>query len=414
VAAVRKYVVLLLTLGLILSGCARRSGPDSAGTPGSVVEPPVGSAPAQPDQNGADRPSSGPNSSDAFPPVPADLQAAEDAFRQVLNAGQGTPGQRLAALFQHWQVKPLEGGLLWAEGDLDGDGDAEWVTVWRVRGEPYGLTGRGTIFVLDGAGNRWQVYRGSEEVSGPRLHGVRDLTGDGRAEIVWSSTHVGAHTANSLVYVWDWAGGQWQPLTDPFGMASMQLTIAGKDVILRGGLIGSVGAGGLQRERTERYRWVDGAFRLVDRQFQPSQFGYHRLQDGIVAEEVGRVADALQAYREAMEPRRLAAPDDALDPDQAARFPDAVRALARGRLVALLLAEGRQEEAARVIAESDGRFAGLTRSLSAARNREEACRLMTAYAEGEPEFLTALNSPVGYANPRWQPATLCGPLPFGW
>jgi hypothetical protein len=168
----------------------------------------------------------------------------------------------------------------------------------------------------------------------------------------------------------------------------------------------------LQRARTDRYRWTAGSFRLVDRQFTPSDLGYHRLIDGITAEAAARTDDAVKAYREAMEPGRATFRGGSVPPEWQQKAPDAVRAFARTRLTILLLQTGQSAEAQRVAEGATGAFAELPRSLPPFRDNVAACAKVEAYAARVPDFLDALNSPTGYANPQWHEADLCGEVPL--
>jgi hypothetical protein len=373
--------------------------------PPTQAQPPAGNPPVTPvvgvpgpDLSTVDRP-------DQL--TTAELSAGLQRF---LSEGSAPPAQRLQVLLNRWQLAALvEGQKLLTEADLDGDGTADLVTALNVADPHGGIAGTGVVFVASRQAGAWQVAA-SEELAGVLLFDAADLTGDGKPEIIGASTEVGAHTAHYSVYVWQWQGGQLAPLPGELTIASLRFARDGRDLLLRGGLIGSAGAGMAQRERTDRYRWVDGAFRLVNRSFTPSTLGYHRLQDGLAAEQFGRAADARQAYTEAMDPARTVAPADWLLPDQAEAFPDAMRTFARMRLAALLLQQGDGAGARQLAAGAAGRFADLARRAGNAKDRASACEAARSYAAANPAFLEALGGVFGYANPPWQVDTLCGPL----
>ncbi|HYG57533.1 MAG TPA: hypothetical protein VD902_05645, partial [Symbiobacteriaceae bacterium] len=167
------------------------------------------------------------------------------------------------------------------------------------------------------------------------------------------------------------------------------------------------------RERTERYRWSGEAFQLADRQFMPSRYSYHKLIDGITAEQFGRHEEALQLYQEATDVQRKAAPAEWLELERAGAFPEAVRAFAGMRRAVLLLQLGRVEEAGRWLEGSEGQFSQVPASAGGHRDRETACRAVTAHVAGQEAFMAAINAVMGYASPRWSADNICGALPEG-
>lgn len=247
------------------------------------------------------------------------------------------------------------------------------------------------------------------------LVGEADLDGDGRLEVVWKSMTHGAHTEFAWVYANSGAPPHSPLPGTPVTMASPEsATLEGDAIVLKGGLIGSVGAGQAQRSRTDTYRWDGEKIALVDRRFAPSEYSYHRLQDGIVAEQFGHTAVAEQAYLSATDPRRPVLAWEMADPEREVNLQlgAAVRTFARFRLGLLLRREGSDRVGRLLKFHTGGRvFSGLLEAAAQAPDPEAACRAAAAWAEQNPAFLEALNSPYGYANPRWAPETLCGPLP---
>jgi hypothetical protein len=410
--------ICLAGLLLLTAGCSGKSkpaaGPASA-APTSGQPSPAGGGQAQPQpQQGA-----GPAGPDAAGP---DLRSYSSPFsltveqlaaglrREVNLPGDAPPTERLTGLFRQWQTQTQKGELLYAEADMDGDGSQTEV-VTALRGAGQELNGHGAVFVIHLKDRTWQVAMGPPG-PGAALHAVADLTGDGLPEIVWSTTDVGAHTGNSTVHVSDWSpAAGLQDLPAQMYMASMTLELDGRDILLQGGLINSVGAGDLQRSRTDLYRWLDGAFKLVDRRYAPGQFAYQRLIDGLTAEEFRRTEDALTAYREAADTGRAAFSPGGLPPEWEQKAPDAVRALARARLALLLLKAGRSAEAEQAARAATGAYADLPQGLLPLKDSAAACAHLEDYGSAHPDFLDALNSPQGYANPRWMEADLCGPVP---
>lgn len=245
--------------------------------------------------------------------------------------------------------------------------------------------------------------------------GVREMTGNQRPELIWSSQTVGAHTASAEVYVSQWSGNRLTHLPGtPVFITNPRVQLDGSELVLQGGTVGSAGAGLAQRPREDRFRWVNGSFRQVDRRLAPSNLGYHRLQDGIVAEQFTREEEALQAYRDAMDPNRLAILPRFLEgaTAQAADVEAAVRTLAHFRLALLLHRLQRLDEVQRVIEQASGPYAELVRTIDPKREPESACQRAEGWAESHPRFLELLNAPFGYNNPKWDSESICGGLPL--
>lgn len=402
----RRFLALTMALFvLLLPGCGFRSrAPQPAPPPLASPSPVAQPAPDAPDLWQVETPRG------------LTMDQLTAGLQRLMTGGDEPAAKRLAALYAHWQLTAPEGRLLLVEADLDGDSKPETVTTLNV--DDGGLTGTGALLVITGQPGSYRVERLAQELPGVWLHGTADLTGDRWPDIIWSSTQVGAHTAHTSVFVTAWRPGGYATLPGDVTMANMQsLAVEGREIVMHGGLIGSVGAGAVQRERTDRYRVQDGALRLTDRRYAPSEWGYHRLLDGITAETVGRLEDALRDYQTALDPAGSAAGAAALDPagsvppEEARRFGEAVSAMARFRLGALLIQLGR--DPAPVLQAAGGAFSGLPRALLGTPDRTAGCAAAARWAEANPTFLEVLNSPYGYATPQWQPADLCGGLPGG-
>lgn len=396
----RKTAAWLLTLTLLLTACAKSTSPPPATGPEPDSAPPVqqpAPVPEAPDLAAMDGPHG------------LSLAELEAGLVRYLSQGEGSVAERLNALYDRWGLNPQDDYPRLAEADLDGDGQVEVVTALNKADRVFGT---GALFIIAEKDGAVVVKRSAEaDLPGVRLFTVADLAGDDRPEIVWTSSHSGAHTIITRVLVSRWEDGHLVPLPGQMVISFARLALDGRDLVLSGGLIGSVGAGQAQRARTDRYRWVDGEFQLVDRRYTESTHGYHRLQDGIVAETFGHIDEAEQGYREAMAPDRLPFPEHSLNEGTATDFGEGVRAFARFRLAALLMQEGQADEAGEVLAGAVGPFAGLSEALAEAGGREPGCRAAERWVRENPAFLEALASPIGYANPTWQPEDLCGPLP---
>lgn len=385
-----RWLLSLLAGALALTGCTRSGSPN----PPSVTPPPA-TAPVVADPSGL---------SDLSGPEGLTMPDLERRFQQyLLSAGEEGPA-RLRGLLERWsQPGPIE-------TDLDGDDRPD--LVWAVS---VGRHGPGDLFVALRPGGTWQVGRtGRFDLGEVTLVSIQDMTGDGRPELVWSNQTVGAHTASAEVFVSGWTGDRLTHLSGtPVSITNPRVRLEGPELVLQGGTVNSAGAGLAQRPREDRFRWEGGAIRLVDRRFAPSDLGYHRLQDGIAAEQFGRKDDALQAYRDAMDPNRSAIVPAFLEggPAGTSEVEAAVRAMARFRLALLLHRLKRPDEVQLVVRQTSGPYAELVRTVDPRREPDSACTRAEHWSEANSRFVEMLNAPFGYNNPRWDSQSICGELP---
>ena len=370
-------------------------------------------------------------------PVPWVRNCARVALRELgdwmersLNEGTGPVVPRVRALFDRvphtWQASTPNCGLSTMpnlpaiETDLDADGTPELVVAGNIDGDlEWEHDGprasewwpESALFIVTQAEDRHRVVLAQDTGNNVSLVAAADLLGDGHREIIWSGFDRGAHTCSVEVAVSAWDGRTLSEIPGYINMASPTgFEIAGRDIIITGGLIASVGAGQAQRNHTDRYRVEADQVRLVDRRYDASDFAYHRLIDGVEAQSWGRTAEALQAFREAADPQRPVLSGEWIAPEAMETLGRAVRAFARFRLAALLL--NTDKDAARqALTAEDVTYGGLGQTMIDASDRAIGCTAAAAWAVANLGFLRALNSPFGYANPCWEPQDVCGPLP---
>lgn len=418
-----RRLAIILTL-IALAGCGRVTAPappavpseqppapvrPTAPVPGAGAEP-APAAPADPRPNLLDRWSG---------TLPRD--EVRQGLDRLMNTGDEPPADKLKRFVDSARLSDT--GVPWVEADLDGDGSPEYALALPVT-DPGATQPGAALFVIDRQGGRFAVDvngRMSDRMEvwlmAPYLHGAVDLAGTGRPQILWSRS-MSIATGPQPVYVFatDWKPGAFTNLPGEMVISSTpkergKVAIDGHDIVLTGGSRGAM----FLPPRVDRYRFVDGAFRLVDRRFTESDDdAYSRFWDGLVAEDVGRLADAEQAYRAAIEPARK--PHPGLVPQyhnfpvqlsdaEVAAFGEALRALARFRLGALLLSADRPKDAADVLRQAAGPYRGLAELLLHAGDREAGCRGAAAWAAADPQFLPALNR--GVADAPWTPELLC-------
>lgn len=432
------WLALLAGLILVAGGLYLRSGgspPDSGAEPpgpaGPQAQPPGavgGSDPAAPtDPPGESRP-------DLRVQSPRNLtrDQVQAGLTRLMNEPGPDPAERLRELLARPDLRVYrDDAVPWLAADLNGEGTEEFILALPVTdpGSPDYRQGMGAaLFVIYRRDGGYGVDRSDPlperleiELMQPSLHGVADLVGMGRPQIIWSRPHMIASGPQPLsVFVTVWEPGAFSHLPGQMVISATpkepaRVSLEGNDVVLTGGSRREM----FMRARTDRYRYLEGAFRLVDRRFvEAGEYAYDRFWDGLVAEAVGRTADALADYRAALEPERAAHPGTVpryhampveLTPAEQAAFAEALRAFARFRLGALLLDLGREDEARAVRKGARGPLAGLVAALDQA-GREAACRAAAAWAAANPEFLAALNRGVAHA--PWTPELICSHVPL--
>jgi hypothetical protein len=198
------------------------------------------------------------------------------------------------------QFNPPEGwrAVKWVhEVDLDRDGTDEIVLAYAVP-----IAGREDAKVADPTmlAARWSVlaqkdgsYRLAHRGTGdwsllildtPRFEFARDVTGDGRLELVVATGSCGAHTCSETLHIGQWDGETWRRLGEPSTTYVDWVRWVDQDgdgsqeVLLHGGTFGSVGAG-LQRPSTFVYAYRDGQYQLVQERRDPDTNIYFVMLD---------------------------------------------------------------------------------------------------------------------------------------
>lgn len=363
----------------------------------------------------------------------ADVEALDwDGLAAALPELLGAAGRPPMEALADWGAipDPRDGAARWREADLDGNGSPEWVAVLKAPNPEAPRHGALTV-ISTAAGRHKADYLPIPEdyFLGASVDEIADIDNDGSMELVWSWITSSAHSPSTHFAVARWEPGRLVnvPGPDPATPNLSEYRREGADLLLRGGIISSAGAGTWQRERTDRYRIDGGGLRLIDRSYDPAGNGYDELIDGIAAETYGRREQALEAYRRAQTAARYASGEPpvferptigVVEGDQAQAylpvFADAVKAFAAFREALLRLQLGQAAVPGGPAADpaADRPFAELASLAAGAETAEAACKAADEWADRHPKFLEAINAPFGYANPRWKADTLCGGLPL--
>lgn len=407
----KRLVPLLLALSL--AACASPPAPPSPPQPSQEIP----SVPPEP----------GPDLAWLSSPTLTRDQLRDGLIR-LMNGPGPDPAAKLEAVFARLGVRPYgPAALPYAEADLVGDGSMEYIMALPVTdpGRSGYRQGMGAaLFVIYRRDGRWEADRSEPmselaeiELMGPSLNALADLAGTGRPQIVWSRPHmIATGLQPTSFFVTAWKPGNFTHLPGEMAISRTtkdraQMAIEGKELVLTGGSRGQM----FLPTHIDRYRYVDGAFRLVNRHFADAgDTGYARLWDGLVAEDVGRIADAERSYRESADPARkphlgavpkYSGPVAQLTPADLNAFGQALRAFARIRLAALLKDKGADAPGA-----EDGPYKGLIEAMETAPTRKAGCEAAAAWATAHPDFLAAFNR--GVSDQPWAPEHLCGHVPL--
>ena len=301
---------------------------------------------------------------------------------------------RLKEALQGWKAMGAEGvvGTL----DLDRDGNADLVaTAWK--GDPAAKTLPsstanlpGIVFVLRANGGGWTpaVYRkgltpnaANRDWSAPLLYQVGQVSKAGQVAIAFTETACGTQNCIETVHVAaPLVTGTFRDLApDPPTMAYPTLSFADRDgngdlaLVVRGNVWPAANAG-LQRERTDIYRWDvrDLVYKLSETLSAGSAYLYYKVQDGNIALSQRNYSLAIQLYTQALS-------DDSLKLWQAETSGASagqtelgvLRAFARFRLALTYAVMGDNKAAMATLNEAsrlDGEYAGWSRAFMGAYN----------------------------------------------
>lgn len=279
------------------------------------------------------------------------------------------------------------------------------------------VSGKGMLLIYHAPPkNGYVLVRQAEGEGLIKLLKVDDINADGKLDVIWTDTTCGAHTCFSILFVDSWDGSAYlDNIAGEPAMAQPDYTFkdvategSGAEILVHGGIIGSVGAGP-QRAWTETYISAQGGpYELFKQAYDASNCLYHHVLDA------NRVFDtwtaegfdpAVAAYQAIVADTTLVACGALTDEVQT------LQDFARFRTVVALVGGGRAAEVPDVLAQiTHAGLRGAAETFFSAYKSSGsvigACQTTTTYATSNPNSWQFL-ADWGYANPTFTADDLC-------
>jgi hypothetical protein len=345
-------------------------------------------------------------------------QEFPQAILDYLNAGASP--EELAVTLIINDLGPKEQPV-WAE-DLTGDGVREVVvTVFDEQ-----LATQGALLIFNCKNGQYQLNHtaiSSQEAHAPRLRHIQDINTDGIHEVVFSSTHCGAHTCFEDIQILAWNGTEYlnklEGSTLEFPYPDIKLTDFNHDGIynleVTGTVIASVGAGP-QRDSVNIWEYdpASTTWKLSEDFFAASDFRVHQMHDAEDAMDRGEYQIASLLFQQVIEDDSLL---DWADPDSERAYLSAYSYFKR--IMAAVFLEDRPtaldlfEELDELYGVSDQyAYADMAQAFltdSETLGLEGGCRAAIQYARtNKAVVLDPIGSAVfGYANRDFEPEDIC-------
>ncbi len=330
--------------------------------------------------------------------------------------------EAVRARLRAWQALHEQTGSV-DRADLDGDGRAEaLLRLCPPSHWPPGFLGPHALAVLQEGVNGWELLD-SKAYDGPLrpliVPMVRDMTGEGKADVVVTFDFCGVHTCIRNVDVLAVEAGHLRSLLEePLTMPTGDVEIKDRDgdgrweIALHGGEFGSAGAGRVQT-RTDIYSWDGRTFALTETLWDPSPFRVHVFHDGDRALRRGDLRAAIACYQQVVTNPGLA--ESRLSDRSEAEDRRDLEAFAHYRLVTVHAALGDRnaaEEALQTLKTSYADHPCLAlaeafwKAWQADGNASAGCRAAQAHADAHPEAIGAFGD-YGYGNPTFTAEDIC-------
>jgi hypothetical protein len=249
------------------------------------------------------------------------------------------------------------------------------------------------------------------------MFGLADRSGDATAELTFVSTRCGASNCVSGVAVMSWDGTAWrdigpgEPGFDNPELFAWEGSGGASELVVRAGLIGSVGAGPT-RTSTVRFALTNGAYIEIESVPDAAVYLFHAILDADSLFDEGRFRESIDAYAAAITDPALrdwkaeiGRPSGRPALNAYALFRIAVAAAAVGEdptsAIDAVIVEGEEP----LFAEAAQAFRrGYLDGRSVVRGCIEVSRYLAS-----PAAKAVLDDrfDYGYANPRKQPGDVC-------
>lgn len=305
-------------------------------------------------------------------------------------------------------------------GDWTGDGAPDLLVLYVDPATTAAATPQTELMIFNSAGAGYVEGYRARAAGQVTLFALSDINSDAQPDIAWIDRTCGASTCFDTAEVVSWDGSQWRDWTqDVITMAYAEIQLAdttpvgqGQEIVLAGGVYGSVGAGP-SRGRTEIWGSVDGGpYQLLDRINDESNCLYHTVIDANLA----LLRGAVDGFARAEELYTKAATDQTLEKCWTRENElDELRSFSLFRLALTAAYEGRPAVATDLIGSLATTYGGSIYDQVGqtwlevyAQDNDvgAACRAANEFAADNPAAYEIL-ADYGYANPTFTAADVC-------
>jgi len=347
-----------------------------------------------------------------------DYQTFPQVILDYLNAGAST--EELAVNLIVRGLGPEEQPV-WAE-DLTGDGVREVVVTVFDESQPR----QGSLLIFNCVDGQYELaflVISEQQAYAPLLRHIQDFNADGQREVVYSSTHCGAHTCFEDVQILSYENGEYLPRlegsTPEYPYPDIKLTDFDHDGVYNlevvGTAIASVGAGP-QRDSINIWQYDAGSstWKLGEHTLAASPFRVHLVHDAEGAMDRAEYLIGSLLFEQVIEDEQLLEwADEEEEYRNLAAYAYFKRIVAAVYLEDLAAADQLFGELDKLYGRGNQYayvdMAEVFLAVNQSDGLEVACTAVQQYSEtNKAVVLTPLSSSVyGYANPDFEPADIC-------